>query len=324
MTSINLSTSVSIPKSDFSISHTSPILLMGSCFAENIGRKLMDNKFDCITNPTGIIFNPISVVNGLKSVIKNQEFSTEDLLQHKDKWISFQHHGSFSSFDKDDCLHRINKSIERAHHHIKKSETIVVTLGSAWVYEYDGFGVVANCHKIPNKQFSKRLLSVKEILSAFKQIEADLKAFNVVFTVSPVRHAKDGLHENNLSKSTLLLAINDLVAQNDNYHYFPAYEILIDELRDYRFYKDDLVHPTNKAVNYVWDKFNACYFGDATQLLISEIEKIKIAASHKPFNFESDEHQRFIAKQLGLMQSLSEKYSFLNFDIEKEQISTAK
>ncbi len=321
---MNLSTQVSIQKSDFSISHTSPIVLIGSCFTENIGAKLADNKFDCITNPTGIIFNPISVVNGLKSVLKNQKFSTEDLLQHKDKWVSFQHHGSFSSFDKDECLLRINQSIEKAHAHIKRSETIIVTLGAAWVYEYDGIGVVANCHKIPNKQFSKRLLSVKEILGAFNQIRSDLEGFNVVFTVSPVRHAKGGLHENNLSKSTLLLAINNLVAQNENYHYFPTYELVIDELRDYRFFKDDLVHPTNMAVNYVWDKFKRCYFGNDTQLLLSEIEKVKTAANHKPFSFESEEHQRFIAKQIDLMESLSDKYSFLNFDVEKEQISTFK
>lgn len=324
MASINLSTPVLIPKSEFLVSHTSSILLIGSCFTENIGGKLKSNNFNCITNPTGIIFNPISVVNSLKSVFNNQEYETKDLLEYKGKWVSFQHHGRFSAFNKRDSLIRINESIKKAHHHIKKSKTIFITLGTAWVYEYEDFGVVANCHKIPNKQFNKRLLSVKEILDAFTQIRADLKEFNVVFTVSPVRHVKDGLRENNLSKATLLLAINNLIDQNDNYHYFPAYEVVIDELRDYRFYKDDLVHPTSMAINYVWDKFRDCYFDDTTELLIVEIQKIKTAVNHKPFNFEGEEHQRFISKQLSLMKSLSEKYSFLDFKIEKEQLISSK
>jgi len=324
MTTINLLTSVSIKKSVFNISHKSPIFLIGSCFTENIGGKLTDNKFNCITNPTGIIFNPISVVTALKSVFDRKEYLSENLNVHNEKWFSFQHHGSFSSFNKTECLTRINKSFENAHQHIKKCSTIFITLGSAWVYEYGGIGVVANCHKLPNKQFTKRLLSVKEIIKAFNTIKEDLKGFNVVFTVSPVRHVKDGLHENNLSKATLLLAINNLVEQHSNYHYFPAYELVIDELRDYRFYEDDLVHPTNLAVNHVWEKFMDCYFDADTQTLIELIQKIKLAANHKPFNFESKAHQLFIVKQISLMDDLSKKHSFLDFKAEVEQISTAK
>ncbi|MDB4534279.1 GSCFA domain-containing protein, partial [Vicingaceae bacterium] len=207
-----------------------------------------------------------------------------------------------------------------AHEHIMQSKTIFITLGSAWIYEFEGFGIVANCHKLPNKHFSKRLLTVKEILSAFKTIQESLKKYNVVFTVSPVRHYKDGLHENNLSKSTLLLAINNLVEQNENYSYFPAYELVIDELRDYRFYKDDLIHPTDLAVNYVWEKFNQCYVDKSTQSLMSEIQKIKTAANHKPFNFDSEEHQTFIKKQLNLIEEHSKKYPFLDFGEEKQQL----
>jgi hypothetical protein len=321
---MNLSTLVSIKKSEFSISHESSIFLIGSCFTEHIGDKLSENKFDVFTNPTGIIFNPISVVCTLKSVFSQQEYLSENLDVHNEKWISFQHHGSFSSFDKVECLTQINKSIGKSHHHIKKSKTIFITFGSAWVYEYSTIGVVANCHKIPNKQFTKRLLSVKEILSAFNQIKDDLKGFNVVFTVSPVRHVKDGLQENNLSKATLLLAINNLVEQHSNYYYFPAYELVIDELRDYRFYKDDLVHPTNLAVNYVWEKFVNCYFEEDTQSLIEAIQKIKLAVNHKPFNFESKEHQLFISKQISLMNDLSKKHDFLDFKVEIEQISKPK
>ncbi|MGB0882810.1 MAG: GSCFA domain-containing protein [Vicingaceae bacterium] len=324
MTTINLSTSVSIKNSELSISHKTPVLLIGSCFTESIGGKLEENKFDVFSNPTGIIFNPISVVNTLKRVFENRKFTGNDLKNYNDKWISFEHHGSFSSFNKETCLTEINESIVNANQHLKKSKTIFITLGSAWVYECKGVGVVANCHKIPNKNFTKRLLSVKEILSAFEQITVELKDFNVVFTVSPVRHAKDGLHENNLSKATLLLAINNLVEQQANYHYFPAYELVIDELRDYRFFKDDLVHPTEMAVNYVWEKFKSCYFNEDTELLVNEVQKIKQAVNHKPFSFESKEHQQFIQKQIGLMNGLTEKYPFLNFKAEVEQINTPK
>ncbi|MDG1476263.1 MAG: GSCFA domain-containing protein [Vicingaceae bacterium] len=321
---IKLFTPVSIKKSGFSISHEGAVFLIGSCFTENIGEKLADNKFDVFTNPTGIIFNPISVVNSLKSVFEQKEFLLEDLRDHNNKWFSFNHHGSFSSFDKEQCLAQINQTNQSAHDHLKKSKTIFITLGSAWIYEYERFGVVANCHKIPNKNFTKRLLSVKEILNAFEQIKADLKDYNVVFTVSPVRHIKDGLHENNLSKATLILAINNLVEQHTNFHYFPAYELVIDELRDYRFYKEDLVHPTDLAVNYVWEKFINCYFDKDTELLVEEIQKIKLAANHKPFNFGSEEHRQFIMKQIGLMNDLSKKHDFLNFKAEVKQISTLK
>jgi len=324
MTAINLSTSVSIKKSEFKISHKNPIFLIGSCLTEQIGGQLTEYKFNAFTNPTGIIFNPISIVNALKSVFDQKEYYSKNLIEHDEKWISFQHHGRFSSFNKAECLTRINTSIENAHQHIKKSKTIFVTFGSAWVYEYSTIGVVANCHKIPNKKFAKRLLSVKEILGAFNQIKTDLKDFDVVFTASPIRHMKDGLHQNNLSKATLLLAINNLVEQYPNYHYFPAYELVIDELRDYRFYKDDLVHPTELAVNYVWEKFMNCYFEADTQSLIEAIQKIKLAANHKPFNFESKEHQLFISKQISLMNDLSKQHDFLNFKAEVEQISTPK
>lgn len=324
MKSINLSTKVIVPKSNFTITHQSPILLIGSCFTEHIGLKLVENKFKTCINPTGIIFNPITVVKSLKSVFEKKQYAENELTNYNEKWISFDHHGSFSSFDKEECLNQINQSIVESHQHVKKSKTIFITLGSAWVYEYEGFGVVSNCHKIPNKQFAKRLLSVKEIISVFNQIKVDLKGFNVVFTVSPVRHTKDGLHENNLSKATLLLAINNLVNQNDNYHYFPAYEFVIDELRDYRFYKDDLVHPTEMAVNYVWEKFKSSYFSEDTNTLVEEIQKVKQAVNHKPFNFESNEHQQFIIKQIELMKGIEEKYPFLNFSVEVKQISIPK
>ena len=320
MESIKFTTPVTIPKADFTIAHQTPILLIGSCFTVSIGQKLLDTKFDVVLNPNGIIYNPISVFNSLQRIIKNQFYTENELLQVDGKWMNLAYHGSFSSFDKVECLNNINHSLTQAHQKLVNAKTIIITFGSAWVYEYANKGIVANCHKIPAKEFKKRLLSVKEILTAFDAIKEKTKHLNIIFTVSPVRHINDGLHENNLSKSVLHLAINNLVEQNKNCSYFPAYELVIDELRDYSFFKDDLVHPTDMAVNYVWEKFSDCFFDTDTKKLIVEIEKIKAATNHKPFNFESNEHQNFIKKQIQLMDKLSTQFPFLDFEGEKAEI----
>ncbi len=320
MDSFKFTTPVTIPKADFNIKHQQPILLFGSCFTESIGHKLLDNKFDVTINPNGIVYNPISVINALQRVIENRLYSENELLQINDTWISLNHHGSFSSVNKDECLNNINNSLNQAHQKLLTAKTLVITFGSAWVYEYANKGIVANCHKIPAKEFKKRLLTVKEILAAFEPIKTALKSVTIIFTVSPVRHVNDGLHENNISKSVLHLAINNLVEQNKNCSYFPAYEIVIDELRDYRFFKDDLIHPTEMAVNYVWEKFTHCFFNADTKKLITEIQKIKAAANHKPFNFESEAHQNFIKTQIQLMDKLSTQFPFLDFEEEKVEV----
>ena len=321
---MKLATPVSIPKSEVNLTHQETILLVGSCFAQNIGERLVDKKFNVTINPNGIIYNPISIVNALKRITEEKEYTEEELFQHNEKWISFNHHGSFSSFDKSECITNINGPLKEANDKLKRTKTIFITFGSAWIYEYPEFGIVANCHKIPNKQFTKRLLTVKEILLAFETIKEELKGFNIVFTISPVRHAKDGLHENNLSKSTLHLAINNLVEQNDNYQYFPAYELVVDELRDYRFYKDDLVHPTVLAIDYVWDKFSECYFNQATLALNEQLQQIKMAVNHKPFHFESDEHQKFISTYVTKIEKLINEFSFMDFSKELQDLKTPK
>lgn len=311
---------VVVPKTKITIKHQESVLLIGSCFAQNIGEKLMDNKFNSVINPFGIIYNPLSIVKSLKRIVTQQKYTEGELYEYDSKFLSFDHHGSFSAISKEESLSKINEELTVAFKSVKSTKTIFITFGSAWVYEFPNRGIVANCHKIPNKQFKKRLLSVKEIIAAFDSIKSVLKKFNVVFTVSPVRHVKDGLHENNLSKATLHLVIKTLAEQNENYHYFPAYELIIDELRDYRFFKDDLVHPTDLAINYVWDKFLGTYCNEKTLLLVSEIQKIKTAVSHKPFNFKSEAHQQFIAKQVELMDELSKQHLFLDFKQERKKI----
>lgn len=312
-------------KSEVSISHEEHVLLLGSCFTENIGETLTKYKFRATTNPFGIIYNPISLANALNKIIEGYTYTENDLTQHQTKYISFDHHGSFSSFEQQECLDKINKELKSAHQQLPNTKTIPITigitLGTAWVYELIGSNkIVANCHKIPAKQFNKRLLSVDEVVYAFDKIIAQLKNVNVVFTVSPVRHISDGLHENNISKSVLHLAIHQLTNKHNNCHYFGAYEMVMDELRDYRFFKEDMIHPTSQAIDYVWEKFADTYFSTETKNLNQKIEKIISAAKHKPFNFKSEAHQKFIADQLNQMDELTKNYSFLNFEKEKEEI----
>jgi len=242
--------------------------------------------------------------------------------------LSLQHHGSFSNQNKTACLQTINQSITTSNKQLKKANYLFITFGSAWVYEHEKHGLVANCHKIPAKQFLKRLLKVEEIVAAYTSLIKNVKSSNadvqIVFTVSPVRHTKDGLWENNLSKSVLHLSIKQLTEKFDNCSYFPAYEIVMDELRDYRFFNDDLVHPTPLAINYVWEKFTVSYFSKETIALMGNIQKIKQAATHKPFDFNSEKHQQFIKNQLTIIQELTIQFPHFNFEEEKQLLTKKK
>ena len=313
---------VVIPSAKKLIDYKDSLLILGSCFAENIGEKLTSNKFNTVVNPFGIIYNPISIANSLSHILNESNFKEDDLLFFNDKWLSLQHHGSYSNSNKIECLQTINQFISLSNKQLKQANYLFITFGSAWVYEHEKNGLVANCHKIPAKHFTKRLLKVEEIVAAYTSLIKNVKSsnadINIVFTVSPVRHAKDGLWENNLSKAVLHLSIKELTENFDNCSYFPAYEIVMDELRDYRFFKDDLVHPTNLAVNYVWEKFAMSYFSKETIALMGNIQKIKQAATHKPFDFNSEKHQQFIKNQLTIIQELTTQFPHLNFEEEIE------
>lgn len=310
-----------IRKSDISIPHNEHILLLGSCFTENIGDKLMNSKFKVNSDPFGIIYNPISIANSLTRIKKKQLYTEQEISSQQGKFFSFDHHGSFSSFNKKDCLNKINNEINCAHQHLQETKTIVVTLGTAWVYEIkENNKLVANCHKLPSKNFTKRLLSVDEILHVWNPIIEQLKNINFIFTVSPVRHINDGLHENNISKSVLHLAIHQLTNKCPNCHYFGAYEMVIDELRDYRFYKQDMIHPNSQALDYVWEKFASTYFNEQTQQLNQRIGKLQQAVNHRPFNFESESHQQFVKEQIHQMNLFCTEFPFLNFEEEIYQI----
>ena len=258
---MNFQTSVELPAGMPSVSHADHILLMGSCFAENIGRQLMDAGFQLDLNPFGILYNPLSVSSALREIIRNKEYNKQDLFAYKDLWHSPMHHGSFSAFTPEETLHTINSRLHHAYKKLPELNWLMVTMGTAYVYKQKESGqVVANCHQLPESHFLRYRLSVEEIVEDYTALITEMSALNPdlkwLFTVSPIRHIRDGMHANQLSKSTLLLAIDRLQQLfPERVFYFPSYEIILDELRDYRFYADDMLHPSPLAIRYLWERF---------------------------------------------------------------------
>jgi len=297
------------------------LMLVGSCFTENIGGKLQKHLFETNENPHGILFNPVSVQNAIMDYIQQKQYVAEDLFLLNDVWNSWHHHSRFSGITPQEALDKINHSIVTAHHFLKKANHLIITLGSAWLYSLNqnapnGNGmVVANNHKAPSGWFTKKLMqplsltqSLNELVLALKNYSPDL---HIIFTISPVRHLREGLVENNRSKAVLIQVVHDLVSNHNNTDYFPAYEYVIDDLRDYRFYAEDLVHPNYAATNYVWDKFVETYMNEQTQSIMRQVAELQLAMQHKPFFIGSTEHQKFIQACIDKTQQLSAQCPFL-------------
>ncbi len=307
------------------------LLLVGSCFTEQIGKKLVAHKFKTLENPNGILFNPISIAKAIKSYTNDKHFTEEDLFFYNELWASREHHTRFSHPDKLQALQNINTEHKAATDFIKTANWILITLGSAFVYEWKDIeatssydNVAANCHKIPTDKFNRRLLSTVEIVTFLKEMQNAVLAVNpnakFIFTVSPVRHLREGFIENNRSKSALIQTVHELT-NNDNVFYFPAYELVIDDLRDYRFFAEDLVHPNYTATNYVWEKFVPCVIDEASLQIMKEINEINAAVNHKPFNPTSLSHKKFIQTNFEKVLTLSQKYSYLDFTKELNYFS---
>lgn len=282
------------------ISYESGLLLLGSCFAENIGSKLEYFKFQNSINPFGILFHPIAVEKLILKAINQENFTDEDIFPLNERWHCFNAHSSLSANSKDELLESLNKALDLLNQQLNNSTHIIITLGTTWVYRYiETDSIVANCHKVPQKKFIKELLSVEDIVESLDSIVSLVKSVNadasIVFTVSPVRHLKDGFVENNRSKSHLLSAIHQLVEPRKRLYYFPSYEIMMDELRDYRFYEDDMIHPNALAIDYIWDCFKEVWISEQSLSTMDEVETIQKGLSHKPFNPESEQHQKFLA-----------------------------
>lgn len=319
---MELYTYIHIPKAPFRFSCTEHMLLLGSCFAENIGTRLAGNKFNVDINPFGTLYNPASIAAALRMLLHPQRFTAGDLFGHEGVYHSFAHHSRFSSTSETECLRNINDRLETSANGFRKTAYLVVTLGTAYVYRLKSSGeVVANCHKLPEKMFDRSMLTVAEIVSEWKELLLSLWEQNpelkILFTVSPIRHWKDGAHGNQLSKATLLLAVDELqTAYPERIVYFPAYEIMMDELRDYRFYATDMLHPSELAIDYIWQRFTENFLSDETKGILKEWAEIQKAINHRPFQPESDAYKRFISQTLLKMERINEK--FPSFDLTKE------
>ncbi len=310
-----------------SITHQHKLMLVGSCFTENIGEKLKKMKFSVLENPAGILFNPVSVAQTISNCLDNKRATENDIFQFNEAWHSWDHHSRFSSLGVQHCLNQINQSTAEAHAYLKEADFLVLTLGSAWVYELTEFAignstgsVAANNHKAPSNWFSKRLLTVDQTLAVLDNLLHQLFRFNpklkIIFTISPVRHLREGVIENNRSKAVLIQSVHHLVDKFNKLYYFPAYELVIDDLRDYRFYAEDLVHPNYHATQYVWEKLVGACMSEQTQLLMKEIAEINLAYQHKPFNHQSQQHQQFLKNYLVKTMALQSQYPCLDFKKE--------
>ena len=313
---------------DVKINHSNQLFLAGSCFTEQIGAKLAQHKFQVIDNPHGILFNPISISKAISSYIQNKRYTESDLFFHNELWGSWDHHTKFSSIHQSECLNKINTSQEVAHQALKNADWLILTLGSSFAYQIDNERVVANCHKVPSDKFVKKLYNATEIVDVLNQMLQDLKIFNpklkIIFNISPVRHLRDGFVENNRSKANLISAVHQLTEKYQSVLYFPSYELIIDDLRDYRFFAEDMVHPNYPATNYVWEKFLATCIDEDSNQLMKEISIIRNARNHKAFNPQSTQHQKFIITNFEKVLKLKETYSYIDFTDEIEFFSQNK
>jgi len=290
-------TELEINKLPFNIYHEDKIFMIGSCFVENIAVKLSRYKFDILSNPFGIIYNPISISNIIQRIIENNIPHQNDFVKHNDLWHHFDFHSDMSGLFLEETILKITKWLEYSKSFLKESKYIFITLGTSIVYKRKEFNnVVANNHKFPSSYFLKSKLNIEEITNSLKNSINKIKTFNegikIIFTISPVRHVRDGLIENQKSKAALILAIDQLV-DNDTIFYFPSYELLIDDLRDYGFYADDLIHPSKKAIDYMWEKYSQMFFNEVTLNKNKQIEKIVRSLDHIPIHQETKANKEF-------------------------------
>ncbi|QZE14251.1 GSCFA domain-containing protein [Halosquirtibacter laminarini] len=296
------------------------IMMLGSCFTNNIGDRLKRVKFDTMVNPLGILYNPSSLASALERIVDGRTLEEEDIEWFGNSYGSFEFHSDFNRVSKQECLDLINRTIVEAHEYIKKCQHLFITFGTSYIYERKSTGsIVGNCHKQPEKEFKRFRLSPSEVVMNWADILKRVWAVNpniqVTFTVSPIRHLRDGAVGNQRSKSVLLLSIDRLIEgySKKNIGYYPAYEIMMDDLRDYRFYAKDMVHPSDLAVDYIWDHFLKCHITEETRVLMQKINKIVMSASHRPINPNGNEYKVFVSRLLSRIEELSSIYPEIDF-----------
>ena len=299
---MQLRTTFNIEPSPHKITYDDRVMFIGSCFVSSIGEQMKRGKMDVMINPAGTVYNPVSVCNTLDSISTGREFVKGDLCFYNDLWLSFFHYTDFSSEDPDKALDKINSRLKEASFFLGNAGFLFITFGTARIYRFKKTGlIVSNCHKIPSGQFSIELLSVKDIVDLWTtqldRLSNQYPDLKVIFTISPVRHLKDGAHGNQVSKATLFLAVEQLLSHSSKPQYFPAYELLMDDLRDYRFYDDDMIHPSGSAINYIWEAFTGCYLDNASLKIWNEALKITRARTHR-FNTDSISKKKDFARNM--------------------------
>lgn len=306
------------------IDYNSQLFLVGSCFSEHIGNKLNYYKFNILENPFGILFHPKAIEKLILNAVNEEVYTEKDSFQLNNQWHCFDAHSRMSDASEEKLLQNLNNAIQLTNHQIRKSTHCIITLGTAWVYRHiETDKLVGNCHKVPQKKFLKELSSVDQIRESLEAIIELIKSvnptINIVFTISPVRHLKDGFVENQRSKAHLITAVQELVnpspliRSKGKVFYFPSYELMIDELRDYRYYEEDMIHPSKVAIDYIWEKFKEVWISKDSISIMETVESIQKGLNHRPFNPESDQHQKFLKNLQDKILYLQTAYPFIKF-----------
>lgn len=318
-------TKINVPSSSDKISHGNRVILVGSCFAEHLGNKLKEAKFSVHINPFGITYNPLSIIKQFNRALNEQNYSLEDLKKSGSAFVSLDFHSDFSQVESALALEKMNRALTETRLSLQGCDFLFISMGSAFVYIWKESGeITSNCHRFPAGRFEKQLLSPGEIANHFQDFINSLKKLNpemtIVFTISPVRHIRDGIQQNTISKSTLFVALNILRSEDPSLGYFPSFELLMDDLRDYRFYDRDLIHPSSEAIDYLWETFGQVYFSNDTLRLNAEISSLRKAILHKPRLPKSDETQQFLRGTLERVQKFEEENMDVSWIEERELI----
>ena len=319
---MKLQTQVPLKKAHNQIDYSSQILLLGSCFAENMGRKFDDYKFPFFQNPFGIFFHMLAIENLVEKAVREASYSEADVFFMNERWHCFDAHSDVSDASQEHLIQNLNQGLKSTRDQLSKSTHIIITLGTSWVYRnIKNDSIVANCHKVPQKQFSKVLLSIDEISESLQKTISQIRSVNenahFIFTVSPIRHLKDGFIENQRSKAHLIAAIHQTISILDltpYTSYFFSYELMMDELRDYRFYKSDMLHPNDVAVDYIWEKFKNVWISEGCYGVMDQVEAIQKGLQHKPFHADSKEHMEFMKSLNTKITYLQQQYPFMEFN----------
>jgi len=321
MQTIRFRSEIDIPRYPFKLEHFHRVATFGSCFAANMGERLEAARFSVLDNPFGVLYNPFSIRTALQRAADNHLFGKDDLIFHEEQWHSFYHHSDFSRGDPQECLRVINESIRKTQSYLSKTDFILITYGTAYVYRYRKNGqIVSNCHKIPAKEFDHFRLSLSQISENIRRTIAAARRLNpeirFIFSVSPIRYLKEGFTENQLSKALLLLAVHEAIGQDERSVYFPAYEIMMDDLRDYRFYEANLVHPNALAIDYIWHIFAEAFFSEECRRSVQKTEKLVSACRHRPRNPGAGKYKQFLINQLKYADDLQKEFPYLKLDEE--------